>query len=149
MFRRNGNAQLIKHLNEFNTLNRNVSGIETTIDTVNNDVDLLESQLDSIDISTISTELSDLKTKTQYTDIKTNSSITHLYQLNNNTLTYLNQNKSIGLRFRAVSNNLYLKYIKIDTRYIYNNQQMRLIKLYDDNYNVLFSGYLDKIIKVI
>ena len=88
MFRRNGNSQLIKHLNEFNTLNRNVSGMETTIDTVNNDVDLLESQLDSIDLSTISTELSDMKKKTQYTDIKTNSSITHLYQFNNHTLSY-------------------------------------------------------------
>ena len=143
MFRRNGNSQLIKHLNEFNTLNRNVSGIETTIDTVNNDVDLLESQLNDIDLSNIADDLKDLETKTQYTDIKTNSSITHLYQFNNHTLSYLNQNRSIGLRFRAVSQNLYLKYIKIDTRYIYPNQQMRLIKLYDDSDNVLFSGYLD------
>ena len=143
MFRRNGNSQLIKHLNEFNTLNRNVSGIETTIDTVNNDVDLLESQLNDIDLSNIADDLKDLETKTRYTDIKTNSSITHLYKFNNHTLFFLNQNRSIGLRFRAVSQNLYLKCIKIDTRYIYPNQQMRLIKLYDDSDNVLFSGYLD------
>ena len=74
MFRRNGNSQLIKHLNEFNTLNRNVSGIESTVESVNNDVNLLESQLNDIDLSNIANDLKDLETKTQYTDIKTNSS---------------------------------------------------------------------------
>ena len=165
MFSRSNKRLLKRHIHHYNDIRRDVDTIETTMQSVNSDMDgiitdmtnstvslqTLETDLqmmatdvilldDNLNMAT--TKLAEIEAKNQYQDILPVSETRRLYETNTNTLMYLNENRTYGIRFQVNTfTDITLKNVLVETRYIGNyNYTSRTITLWDDDDTILFTG---------
>ena len=144
MFSRSNKRLLKRHLHHFNEIRKDVDTIETTVHSVNTDMEgvindmnnstislqTLETDIQTVatdvillddSLNTMTTKLTDIETKSQYQDLLPVSETERLYETNTNTLMYLNEDRTLGLRFKVNAfTDITLTKVMIPTRYIGN-----------------------------
>ena len=165
MFSRSNKRLLKRHLHHYNEIRKDVDTIETTVHSVNTDMEgvindmnnstislqTLETDIQTVatdvillddSLNTMTTKLTDIETKSQYQDLLPVSETERLYETNTNTLMYLNEDRTLGLRFKVNAfTDITLTKVMIPTRYIGNyTQTSRTIRLWDDNDTLLYTG---------